>query len=47
MEGLVIALFLCLFLALVTKYLSVPAIPFYILARSPSREGRARACPGR
>jgi CPA2 family monovalent cation:H+ antiporter-2 len=32
MEGLVIALFLCLFLALVTKYLSVPAIPFYILA---------------
>ncbi|MGA2917874.1 cation:proton antiporter [Methanoregula sp.] len=32
MEGLVIALFLCLFLALITKYLSVPAIPFYILA---------------
>src|SRR5271157_4460790 len=32
MEGLVIALFLCLILALITKYLSVPAIPFYILA---------------
>jgi monovalent cation:H+ antiporter-2, CPA2 family len=32
MEGLVIALFVCLILALVTKYLSVPAIPFYILA---------------
>jgi CPA2 family monovalent cation:H+ antiporter-2 len=31
MEGLVIALFLCLILALVTKYLSIPAIPFYIL----------------
>jgi CPA2 family monovalent cation:H+ antiporter-2 len=32
MEGLVIALFLCLLLALITKYLSIPAIPFYILA---------------
>lgn len=32
MEGIVLALFLCLLLALVTKYLSVPVIPFYILA---------------
>ena len=32
MEGIVLALFICLVLALVTKYLSVPAIPFYILA---------------
>ena len=32
MEGFVIALFVCLVLALITKYLSVPAIPFYILA---------------
>jgi CPA2 family monovalent cation:H+ antiporter-2 len=32
MEGLVLALFVCLILALITKYLSVPAIPFYILA---------------
>jgi len=32
MEGIVLALFVCLVLALVTKYLSVPAIPFYILA---------------
>jgi CPA2 family monovalent cation:H+ antiporter-2 len=32
MEGIVLALFVCLLLALVTKYLSVPAIPFYILA---------------
>jgi len=32
MEGIVLALFLCLLLALVTKYLSLPAIPFYILA---------------
>ena len=32
MEGFVIALFVCLVLALVTKYLSVPTIPFYILA---------------
>ena len=31
MEGIVLALFLCLILALVTRYLSVPAIPFYIL----------------
>lgn len=32
MEGIVLALFLCLILALISKYLSVPAIPFYILA---------------
>ena len=32
MEGIVLALFVCLILALVSKYLSVPAIPFYILA---------------
>jgi len=32
MEGIVLALFLCLVLALITKYLSVPVIPFYILA---------------
>ncbi len=32
MEGIVLALFICLVLALVTKYLSVPAIPFYIIA---------------
>ena len=32
MEGIVLALFVCLLLALITKYLSVPAIPFYILA---------------
>ena len=32
MEGIVLALFVCLLLALVTKYLSVPPIPFYILA---------------
>ena len=32
MEGIVLALFVCLVLALVSKYLSVPAIPFYILA---------------
>ena len=32
MEGIVLALFVCLLLVLVTKYLSVPAIPFYILA---------------
>jgi monovalent cation:H+ antiporter-2, CPA2 family len=32
MEGFVIALFVCLILALVTKYLRMPAIPFYILA---------------
>lgn len=32
MESLVLALFICLVLALITKYLSIPAIPFYILA---------------
>jgi len=32
MEGIVLALFICLLLALVTKYLSVPPIPFYIMA---------------
>jgi len=32
MEGIVLALFLCLILALISKYLSIPAIPFYILA---------------
>jgi CPA2 family monovalent cation:H+ antiporter-2 len=32
MEGIVLALFVCLVLALLSKYLSVPAIPFYILA---------------
>jgi len=32
MEGIILALFVCLVLALVSKYLSVPAIPFYILA---------------
>ena len=32
MEGIVLALFICLLLVLITKYLSVPAIPFYILA---------------
>jgi len=32
MEGFVIALFICLVLALVTKYLRLPPIPFYILA---------------
>jgi len=32
MEGIVLALFVCLLLALVTKYLSVPPIPFYIIA---------------
>jgi CPA2 family monovalent cation:H+ antiporter-2 len=32
MESLVLALFVCLLLALITKYLSIPAIPFYILA---------------
>jgi CPA2 family monovalent cation:H+ antiporter-2 len=31
MEGIVLALFLCLLLALVTKYLSIPPIPFYII----------------
>ena len=32
MESLVLALFVCLVLGLITKYLSIPAIPFYILA---------------
>ena len=32
MESLVLALFVCMVLALVTKYLSIPAIPFYIIA---------------
>ena len=32
MEGFVIALFVCLTLALITKYLKVPPIPFYIIA---------------
>ncbi|MDO9324321.1 MAG: cation:proton antiporter [Methanoregula sp.] len=32
MESLIVALFVCVVLALITKYLSIPAIPFYILA---------------
>ncbi|MCK9580608.1 MAG: cation:proton antiporter [Methanoregula sp.] len=32
MEGFIIALFVCLVLALISKYLSIPAVPFYILA---------------
>ncbi|MDD3135334.1 MAG: cation:proton antiporter [Methanoregula sp.] len=32
MEGFIIALFVCMVLALISKYLKVPAIPFYILA---------------
>ncbi len=32
MEGIVLALFVCLILALITKRLSLPSIPFYILA---------------
>ena len=32
MEGFIIALFVCLVLALISKYLSIPAIPFYIIA---------------
>jgi monovalent cation:H+ antiporter-2, CPA2 family len=32
MEGIIIALFVCLLLALVSKYLTIPAIPFYIIA---------------
>jgi CPA2 family monovalent cation:H+ antiporter-2 len=32
MEGFIIALFICLVLALISKYLSIPAIPFYIIA---------------
>jgi monovalent cation:H+ antiporter-2, CPA2 family len=31
-QGLIIALFVCLLLALVSKYLTIPAIPFYIIA---------------
>jgi CPA2 family monovalent cation:H+ antiporter-2 len=31
MEGIVLALFVCLVLALITKYLSIPPIPFYII----------------
>lgn len=32
MESFIIALFVCLVLALISKYLSIPAIPLYILA---------------
>jgi CPA2 family monovalent cation:H+ antiporter-2 len=32
MEGFIIALFVCLVFALISKYFSIPAIPFYILA---------------
>jgi len=32
MESFIIALFVCMVLALISKYLSIPAIPFYILA---------------
>jgi CPA2 family monovalent cation:H+ antiporter-2 len=32
MEGLIIALFVCLVLLIITKYLSAPVIPFYIIA---------------
>jgi CPA2 family monovalent cation:H+ antiporter-2 len=32
MEGFIIALFICLILALISKYLAIPAIPFYIIA---------------
>jgi CPA2 family monovalent cation:H+ antiporter-2 len=32
MEGIILALFVCLLLALVSKYLTIPAIPFYIIA---------------
>ena len=32
MEGLIIALFACLVLLIITKYLSWPVIPFYIIA---------------
>lgn len=31
MEGIVLALFICLLLAIVTKHLSIPPVPFYIL----------------
>jgi CPA2 family monovalent cation:H+ antiporter-2 len=32
MESIVVALFICLVLALISKYLKIPTIPFYILA---------------
>ena len=32
MEGFIIALFVCVVLALISKYLSIPSIPFYIIA---------------
>ena len=32
MEGVVLALVVCLLLALITKRLSLPTIPFYIIA---------------
>lgn len=32
MEGIVLALSVCLVLALITKKLSLPSIPFYIIA---------------
>ena len=32
MEGIILALFVCLVLALVSSYLTLPAIPFYIIA---------------
>lgn len=32
MEGIVLALFVCVVLAIITKYLSIPPIPFYIIA---------------
>ena len=32
MEGLILALLVCLVLALASKYLTIPAIPFYIVA---------------
>ena len=32
MESFIIALFVCMVLALISKYLSIPAIPFYIIA---------------
>lgn len=31
MEGIILALFICLVLAIITKYLSIPPIPFYII----------------
>ena len=42
MEGIVLALFVCLVLALITKYLSIPLIPFYILAGVIPGKSRAR-----